>query len=77
MTPEQAQFLASLPLQVLLLLALYKVYTDGRVDRAQILDELKQARKENEAMNARLDRIEYHLGIDGPPASPVKYRDTP
>lgn len=60
---EQATLLAALPLQVILLLGLAKVYTDNRADRTALLKELTEARQVNDALQLRVGYIEGKLGI--------------
>jgi hypothetical protein len=67
MTPEQAQFITSLPLQVVLLLGLWKVYTDGQADRKALLERIDKLIDDNERLRERVMMIEFHLGIDDPP----------
>jgi len=64
--------IAQLPLSVVLLLALYKMYNDGKAERADMLNRLQQTQERLESVYQRVIGLQNAAGIDDPPTLPKK-----
>jgi len=72
LSPELLTFIGQLGIGAVFLYQLNIVYTDGKVERAQLIADLKAATTELQSVKDRLTVIEAHLGIDDPPTLPKR-----
>lgn len=72
MPPELLTFIGQLGIGAVFLWQLNVVYTDGKVERAQLIADLKQATADLQSVKDRLTMIEAHFGIEDPPTLPKR-----
>lgn len=74
MEPTTQTFLqiAQLPISAVLMFALWKMYTDGKTERADMLNRLQQTQERLESVYQRVIGLQTAAGIDDPPTLPKR-----